>query len=94
MSICYFALGMVFYLTLGLLLSQRERCPLLANEVPVYSLVCSNYLCVCVCVCEFPSQFVRKQVSMLKQGVASLEGMLPTIEKKMSKYVCATIHVE
>ena len=49
---------------------------------------------VCVCVCEFPSQFVRKQVSMLKQGVASLEGMLPTIEKKMSKYVCATIHVE
>lgn len=30
-------------------------------------------------------QFVRRQVSMLKQGVASLEGMLPTIEKKMSK---------
>jgi hypothetical protein len=29
--------------------------------------------------------FVRKQVSMLKQGVASLEGMLPTIEKKMSE---------
>ena len=31
-----------------------------------------------------PPQFVRRQVSMLKQGVASLEGMLPAIEKKMS----------
>ena len=30
-------------------------------------------------------QFVRRQVAMLKQGVASLEGMLPTIEKKMSE---------
>ena len=45
-------------------------------------------MCVCVCVCVCISlQFVRKQVSMLKQGVASLEGMLPTIEKKMSMYV-------
>lgn len=30
-------------------------------------------------------QFVRRQVAMLKQGVASLEGMLPVIEKKMSE---------
>lgn len=29
---------------------------------------------------------------MLKQGVASLEGMLPTIEKKMSKSLLKEFH--
>jgi hypothetical protein len=37
--------------------------------------------------------FVRRQVAMLKQGVASLEGMLPTIEKKMSESNLTNYHV-